>query len=40
MAMTYSQAAPFTGPATSTCAPEDELPTYREIAGEQDPATG
>ena len=37
MAMTYSQAAPFTGPATSTCAPEDELPTYREIARQAGP---
>jgi Protein of unknown function (DUF2958) len=37
MASVFSQAAPFTGPAYQYLRPDDALPTYREIAGEQDP---
>jgi hypothetical protein len=33
----FSQAAPFSGPAYRYLRPDDELPTYREIADEQDP---
>jgi hypothetical protein len=34
MTLVFSQAAPFTGPAYQYLRPEDDLPTYREIAAE------
>jgi len=37
MAMVFCQAAPFTGPAYQYLRADDDLPTYREIADEQDP---
>jgi hypothetical protein len=37
MATAFNQAAPFTGPAYEYLCAEDALPSYREIADEQDP---
>jgi hypothetical protein len=37
MTLVFSQAAPFTGAAYQYLRPDDELPSYREIAGEHDP---
>lgn len=37
MTLVFSQAAPFTGPAYEYLRADDALPSYREIADEQDP---
>jgi hypothetical protein len=37
MTLVFSQAAPFTGAAYEYLRADDALPSYREIADEQDP---
>jgi hypothetical protein len=37
MAMAFSQAAPFTGPAYQYLREDDDMPSYRQIASEDDP---
>ncbi len=37
MSLTYSQAAPFVGPAFEYLRADDALPSYSEIADEADP---
>jgi hypothetical protein len=37
MALPFCQAAPFTGPAYQYVRADDELPSYQELAAEEDP---